>query len=206
MSFHTDPPWTLKTELPPLNGKIVIFDLEMTTWPGTAGRYWAGEDEDPEIVQIGAVEIDTTRSFQETKTFSQLVRPIFHPTLSSYFIKLTGITQEKVESKGLPFNDALNAFKVFCRDATTLISNGQDAKVLDINCSLHKTSFPFEKNLFIDLSQWLRNRITNDDTHIVSSDLLSRLGIEDDTKSHNALADARRIAHAIGHLTNKHTV
>ncbi len=36
---------------------VVVYDLEYTAWEGSLERNWSGPNEDPEIVQIGAVKI-----------------------------------------------------------------------------------------------------------------------------------------------------
>lgn len=37
----------------PLDGTIVVFDLEWTAWEGSKARGWDGPGEEMEIVQIG---------------------------------------------------------------------------------------------------------------------------------------------------------
>ena len=42
--------------------KAMVFDLEFTSWPGSNERNWSLPNEDREIIQIGAVKIETTIS------------------------------------------------------------------------------------------------------------------------------------------------
>ena len=70
--------------------KAVIFDLELTSWPGSNERNWSLPDEHREIIQIGAVKIETEGDMQEINTFQILVRSLINPILSDYIIDLTG--------------------------------------------------------------------------------------------------------------------
>ena len=54
--------------------KIVVFDTEFTAWEGSLERDWRGEDEYREIVQIGAVIVETD-NFDELDSFSVFVKP-----------------------------------------------------------------------------------------------------------------------------------
>ena len=72
-----------------LPGKVVIFDTEYTTWEGAMERNWSGPGEYKEIVEIGAVLVETD-NFSEVDTFSAYVKPVKNPKLSELFINLTG--------------------------------------------------------------------------------------------------------------------
>ena len=78
--------------------KVVIFDIECTTWEGAAARDWSGPGEHRELVQLGAVLVETDR-FAEKAAFSMLAKPRINPVLSKYFINLTQITQEQVNGR-----------------------------------------------------------------------------------------------------------
>ena len=49
------------TSLPPT---IIIFDTEFTAWAGSQERDFSGPNEYRELVEIGAIKIDT-RTFNE---------------------------------------------------------------------------------------------------------------------------------------------
>ena len=93
--------------------KAVIFDLEFTSWPGSNERMWSLPEENREVVQIGAVKIETTNGLREMGSFTILVQPLKNPVLSEYFVKLTGITQAQVDNQGSPFPNALAHFTDF---------------------------------------------------------------------------------------------
>ena len=94
--------------------KAMVFDLEFTSWPGSNERNWSLPNEDREIIQIGAVKIETTGDMREVDSFQILVRPLKNPILSDYIVNLTEITQEKVEKEGILFPLALSRFAFSC--------------------------------------------------------------------------------------------
>jgi hypothetical protein len=69
------------------------------------------------------------------------VKPRLNPTLSEYFINLTGITQREVDEGGVTLPEALRRFKVFCGGAWSnflpTASFGGDHTVLLENIELH---------------------------------------------------------------------
>lgn len=68
----------------------VIFDLEYTAWEGSLKRLWSKTDEDPEIIQIGAVTIQQqSNRLSLGREFSIYVRPTVRPVLLTYIKNLT---------------------------------------------------------------------------------------------------------------------
>ena len=97
----------------PTKGKMVVFDLEYTAWDGSLANNWSRPGEHREIVQIGAVKLDATDGMVELDSFECLVMPKNNPILSDYFIELTGITQDRVDSHGVSFSEMLSLFEAF---------------------------------------------------------------------------------------------
>ncbi len=89
--------------------KIIIFDTEFTSWEGSMERDWDGENEFKELVQIGAVVFDT-RTLQEVDTCNVYTKPARNPLLSEYFIHLTGITQEVLDTQGVDIEKGIMNF------------------------------------------------------------------------------------------------
>lgn len=122
---------------------LIVFDMEFTSWPGSVDRLWQGENEFPEIVQIGAVKAIGGLEGSESASFSCYVRPVRHPILSPHFIKLTGITQARIEAEGVPFPEAYADFMDFAGTSeTVLCCNGLDLEFLRLNCAQHGLAFP----------------------------------------------------------------
>ena len=100
---------------------VVVYDLEYTAWEGSLERNWSGPDEEPEIIQIGAILMkfdgNTWAIDQEFVTY---VKPLIRPRLSNYITKLTGITQESIDQEGISFGSALALFFEFSTGCTVL--------------------------------------------------------------------------------------
>mgnify|MGYP003746969009 FL=1 len=55
-----------------LENKAVIFDLELTSWPGINERNWSRPNEHREIIQIGAVIYRNNRKHARGKWLSDI--------------------------------------------------------------------------------------------------------------------------------------
>ena len=121
---------------------FIIFDTEFTAWEGSMQRDWSGENEYREIVQISAFRIKKKgNNIAITKKLNIYVLPRINRNLSEYFIELTGITQEIVEKKGIPFKQAMAVFYRFCKNEKDekypLYSMGNDYGVIKENLKLN---------------------------------------------------------------------
>lgn len=182
----------------PLDGAIVVFDLEWTAWEGSKARDWSGPGEEMEIVQIGAVKLDGACGLAETGGFEVLVRPHINPGLSDYFTGLTGITQAMVERDGIAFADALAGFAAFVgADTDAVLSFGMDPDVLAANCRLNHVAFPFAPDLFRNVAPALAAALDAAAGSFSSSELPRLAGFAAPGAAHNAIGDARAIAEAL---------
>lgn len=172
--------------------EIVILDLECTTWEGAAARDWSGPGESREVIQLGAVLIET-QSFTALGMVKALVRPLINPILSDYCINLTGITQDKLDKDGIDFASALRWFKslcakrqLYCFDSRVDGSRLFDRDVLIENCDLHGLAFPFEVERFHNI-----NEIFYQHGYIVkqSGAAPEAFGIKSPARPHDALND-----------------
>ncbi len=109
------------------DSNFIIFDTEFTSWPGAMERNWSGKNEHKELVQIGAVKVDT--SLNEVDSFDALSKPVLNKTLSKYFTDLTGITQQEIELKGVSIQKSIQSFLVWT-DSLPIISWGGDETIL----------------------------------------------------------------------------
>ena len=185
-----------------IEGKtIVAFDTEYTAWEGSIQREWSGPNEYREIVQFGAVKLDVANEFAEIDSFDTLVRPRINSTLSDYFIELTGITQEHVDTKGVDFSHAIEAFANFAGPDNFIYSNGFDGAILVWNCELYGLTFPMDESHFRDISGTFLelSRLS----HVECNELDTVFGFELNLPAHNALSDARKIAAAFRHLRSQ---
>ena len=182
----------------PLDGTIVVFDLEWTAWEGSKARGWGGPGEEMEIIQFGAVKLKGTRALAETGAFEAVARPCINPHLSDYITGLTGITQARVERDGIAFADALAAFAGFVgADTDAMLSFGMDPDVLAANCRLNRVAMPFAPDLFHNVAPALGAALDAAAGSFSSSDLPRLAGFAAPGAAHDAINDARAIAAAL---------
>lgn len=184
----------------PERGTLVVFDLEITAWEGSLARNWSGPDEFMEIVQIGAVKLDAAMPMAELASFEVLVKPEKNPVLSDYFIELTGITNAKLDTGGILFEEALRRFADFVGDSKLVVSNGNDWCDLVQNAGWVGAAWPFEDNLFANIRPCIARAMDLPENETVSSTLPQRLGYPVMPDAHTGLGDARAISVAIRDL------
>ena len=181
--------------------KAVVFDLEFTSWPGSNERNWSLPNEDREIIQIGAVKIETTGDMREVDSFQILVRPLKNPILSDYIVNLTEITQEKVEKEGILFPLALSRFINFIGEhPIDILSNGGDEEVIEENCQIHNIPFLSIFKKSTDLKIYFSEVLGISRKNCTSGMLPELFGLNNHEKQHNALGDARSISQALKYL------
>ena len=182
---------------------FVIYDLEFTTWPGAQERGWTGDGEFREIVQIGALRVDSTTLAIEAE-FDSLVRPRRNPLLSEYFESLTGITNDEVTGRGQNFASAFNAFLKFCGGCYAL-SYGNDMVIIGENLVLQ---FPEDEAPDIPLPPFINvrpyiNAMIPATRELAAGSLhdgLSGAAGPPRGRAHNALVDCYGILEALRHL------
>ena len=177
--------------------KIIIFDTEYTAWKGSIERNWNGPNEYIEIVQIGAILVDTKKLI-ELDSLNLLIRPVKNPLLSNYFINLTGITQKDIEQKGLSYDSALLKFFSWCKDCV-IYSFGGDEIQLKKNCNLLNIDFPFENYKFIDIRDIFRERFP-DINKYQSGSIMSMFDKKSAIRAHDGLNDVRIILEGLREL------
>lgn len=173
---------------------FVVYDLEYTTWEGALARQWSGPGEFRELVQIGAVRLSS--DFREVGCLSLVVLPRMNPQVSDYFIRLTGISQDRVDA-GMDIAEALAALAAFAAPDAMLLSNGPDATVIAENCRLAGLDDPF-----LGRTRDVHAELVAASGHARSSsfELAHLFGIVDAGPDHDALADARNVAAALAKL------
>ncbi len=180
-----------------LEPEIIVFDTEYTTWEGAQERRWSGPGEFKEIVQIGAVRIET-ETFKELDSLLLFIKPVKNPTLSEYFIGLTNISQKDVDEKGITYPDALARFGGWI-GSLRCYSFGNDMGVMKSNSELLGISFPFDQDRFHDIRDTFRAYGISTDGYM-SSTIIKAFGKETDRHAHDGLSDSRTIVDALREL------
>lgn len=176
---------------------IVLFDTEYTTWEGALERNWSEPNEHKEVIQIGAVLVDTN-SFNEIDTFKVYVMPVKNPKLSEYAKDLTGITQEDIDAKGMDLKIALEKLDEFSQGAD-FYSWGEDGKVMAENCEIINIDFPINQERFFDIRSAFAEEGIQVEKYL-SSTIPEAFGEYNENKHHDALGDAQSILLALRKL------
>ena len=181
--------------------KIIVFDTEYTAWEGSLQREWSGPNEYREVVQIGAVFVET-EEFVELNSFNVFVRPKKNPTLSEYFVTLTGITQEIIHKQAIDFPLALRRLYEWSNSYDIYSFDKDDADVLRENCRLSGIDFPFEDSRFFDIREiFLKAGIPVE--QYSSGSIVEAFGKAITRRPHNALNDARTIVDGLRELSKR---
>lgn len=181
----------------PLATKIVIFDLEWTSWAGFAESNWSMPGKHREILQIGAVKLDCKDMLLEVDSFERLVKPSINMALSSYIKKLTGLSQAKIDTEGIYIRDAIMQFLNFCSGIEYICFNGEDDLVIRENCNLNNIICPKIFLKGVDLQPLLASALGESEKWIASGEVMERLNFPKIGKPHNAIDDARNLAQAL---------
>jgi inhibitor of KinA sporulation pathway (predicted exonuclease) len=177
--------------------QVVIFDTEFTAWRGSVARGWKGPGEHQEVVQIGAVRIDT-KELKERASLSVLIRPIRNPVLSAYFEELTHISNERVAREGVSFAEGVARFLQFAGQYPCFCY-GRDDLVISRNAALLGDPGLWRQPPATNLRIWLE-RVGVPLSGVHSGELAAHVGAAAQGRVHDALADARSLAEATRYL------
>lgn len=117
----------------------IIYDCEFLTAPGAKTRLWCGPtDPDPCVVQIGAVSLSLEGDFAITATERIFIktrdRHGFDTIVDPYFVDLTGISQEQIDTEGVAPLDAVNRLDRFAQGANLWSWGKDEFFLLAISC------------------------------------------------------------------------
>ena len=186
--------------MPTPPAEVVVFDTEFTAWPGSMARAWGGPGEHKEIIQIGAVIIDS-KSLEERHAFSVLIRPVRNPILSPYLVDLTGITNERLEAEGVDFTTGVRSFVEFA-GARPLHAYGRDDRIIAENADLLRQRKVWPDLPTTNLKEWLL-KVGIPLAGVHSGNLAAHVGSKSQGIAHDALIDSRSLAEAVRYLVAK---
>lgn len=181
-----------------LDPEIVLFDTEFTAWEGSWEGGWSKPGEYREIIQIGAVILETT-DFRELDHLLLYVKPQMNPELSGYIMKLTSITQEDIDAKGTAFKEALERFSGWAGGRKTYCW-GSDTLVMKENAALVGVPFPQGLERWGNAKDIFRSAGI-DVGEVISSQVPILFGETPPPNAHDALNDARSIAQGLRALS-----
>ncbi len=181
---------------------VIIFDLEYTAWKGSIARNWSGringKPELKEIVQIGALRIDSLRLEAVSDALDILTFPNIHPRLSQYFTDLTGITNAMLTERGMSFPRGFEQFRAYVQGCA-LAAFGTDPDVLETNLKLN--GLPSLNLKGFNINAWAQeNGHTPPDGSINSGRFARHVGADFTTEEHYAINDVYSILEGLRHL------
>ena len=175
---------------------VVVYDLEYTAWEGSLERNWNGPNEDPEIIQIGAVKIRwVNRQWETIGEFSQYVKPKIRPYLSDYIKRITGISQREIDTAGVAFDTAIQQFRAFVPEHAVLCSNGNDYQILSVNCRIVGIDNPLDRYKSINVRPFFAEKFrVSENDEIIHSYRIGNKVSHREERAHDALSDASCVA------------
>lgn len=149
-----------------------------------------------EIVQMGAVRLD--EKFRPVDTFKIYITPKYYKRMNFRIARLTGISNADIRG-GIPFPDALEAFRQWCGQEYCILTWGpDDIPMLRDNMRLHSlddSNMPLHYNL----QPVFDSQITHENRQCSLTYAMEKLG-ETPYREHDALNDALNTAVVCRHL------
>ena len=104
----------------------IVMDMEWNQpWPGSpSSKKVLPVQIRGEIIQIGAVRV--TEDQQVADEFQILVKPKYYRHLNRRVSKLTGIKETQLREEGVPFPEAIEAFRTWCGEDIIFLTWGFD--------------------------------------------------------------------------------
>ncbi len=182
--------------------EFIILDNEWnTTYQKVNGKSFN------ELIEIGAVKLD--ENLNEISRFSALIKSTFTKKLSGRFQRLTNITTEEMNEKGMSFEQAVMLYCEWAgKDAVTMTWSNSDLYVLLENFRLRcdMNMIPFIAR-YIDLQKYAQNEMilkgSNIQSQISVANAAISLGISiDGIGLHRALDDSLLCAEILRKVYN----
>ncbi len=182
------------------SNSAIIFDLEFTAWEGSLSHRWLRPGEYTEIVQIGAVKMNTMTLEIIDRLFVS-VRPRINREISGYLEKLIGMTNAELELSGVDFAEAYARFLHFV-GASAIYAFGRDDLIFESNFRLYGLFDLPQLPPYTNLISWLIEQ-GMDPRGMHACDVGPMAGVPFSGQIHNALDDAHSVAHGVAALVNK---
>lgn len=172
---------------------FAIIDLEWTSWKNSYERNWSFSWEKREIIQIGTIKCSKKNKVIKKNI---IIKPKFNKNLSLYIQKLTGISQQLINTKGTNLREAILDLNVFFNDVKIIYCNGLDKEIFIENCELYNFVQPNFLKKIINIRPKLSEKLKITENQVISSNLNKNIGLKS-LKKHNALDDCLNILNAI---------
>ena len=172
----------------------IVMDMEWNQpWPGSpSAKKVLPVQIRGEIIQIGAVRV--TEGQQVADEFQILIKPKYYRHLNRRVSKLTGIKESQLREEGVPFPEAIEAFRSWCGEDIIFLTWGfDDIGILRENLMLFNLESSFTERWYN--AQMIFNAQTDGSTaQKALKTAMEIFGIEATRPAHDALGDAYHTA------------
>ena len=172
----------------------IVMDMEWNQpWPGSpSSKKVLPVQIRGEIIQIGAVRV--TEDQQVSDEFQILIKPKYYRHLNRRVSKLTGIKETQLREEGVPFPEAIEAFRNWCGEDIVFLTWGfDDIGILRENLMLFNLDTAFTEKWYN--AQMIFNAQTDGATaQKALKTAMEIFGIEATRPAHDALGDAYHTA------------
>ena len=172
----------------------IVMDMEWNQpWPGSpSSKKVLPVQIRGEIIQIGAVRVTEDR--QVGDEFQILIKPKYYRHLNRRVSKLTGIKETQLREEGVPFPEAMEAFRAWCGEDIVFLTWGfDDIGILRENLMLFGLDTDFTDKWYN--AQMIFNAQTDgSNAQKALKTAMEIFGIEATRPAHDALGDAYHTA------------
>ena len=172
----------------------IVMDMEWNQpWPGSpSSKKVLPVQIRGEIIQIGAVRV--TEDQQVADEFQILIKPKYYRHLNRRVSKLTGIKETQLREEGVPFPEAIEAFRNWCGEDIIFLTWGfDDIGILRENLMLFGLDTSFTEKWYN--AQMIFNAQTDGSTaQKALKTAMEIFEIEATRPAHDALGDAYHTA------------
>ena len=172
----------------------IVMDMEWNQpWPGSpSSKKVLPVQIRGEIIQIGAVRV--TEDQQVGDEFQILIKPKYYRHLNRRVSKLTGIKETQLREEGVPFPEAIEAFRAWCGEDIVFLTWGfDDIGILRENLMLFNLDTGFTEKWYN--AQMIFNAQTDGSTaQKALKTAMEIFEIEATRPAHDALGDAYHTA------------
>ena len=172
----------------------IVLDMEWNQpWPGSpSSRKVLPVHIRGEIIQIGAVRV--TEEQQVCDEFSIMIKPKYYRHLNRRVSKLTGIKESRLKEEGVPFPQAIEAFRAWCGEDIIFLTWGfDDIGILQENLRLFGLETQWTDKWYN--AQMIFNAQTDgSNSQKALKTAMEIFGIEATRPAHDALGDAYHTA------------
>ncbi len=172
----------------------IVMDMEWNQpWPGSpSSKKVLPVQIRGEIIQIGAVRV--TEDQQVGDEFQILIKPKYYRHLNRRVSKLTGIKETQLREEGVPFPEAIEAFRNWCGEDIVFLTWGfDDIGILRENLMLFNLDTAFTEKWYN--AQMIFNAQTDGSTaQKALKTAMEIFEIEATRPAHDALGDAYHTA------------